>query len=228
MAKATQAFVNAITGLAATFNREPTEALLAGYWMGLQDLDQNSIERACARAMLECKFMPVVRDLRELAGMLSPEQRAIKAWEAFASAVQRLGYYRSPDFDDPVINATVRNMGGWEAVCIKASDNGEEFEKFGRRDFERIYVAYCRTGITAHDAMRLSGHSEIANRASGMLVDNLLRLPGDRKVLWSPDRVETGLPAHTDARITRAASESKKLSERGRSETSGLLELKKA
>lgn len=221
MANRTNEFNEAIGALCIAFNRPGTDALFSAYWMGLSDLKQSEIDSACMQAISKCKFMPVPRELRELAGEIPVEQRAILAWDAFIGAVARLGYYRSPDFYDRVINATVRNLGGWKRVCEEAGE--PKFETFGRKDFERIYVSLCRSGISIEQGGRLTGEFELQNSASGMLVGDVLKLPGGKTQKWEPDLVATGLPPHRDPRLNPP-----KAPGRIENKTSGLVQLRKA
>ncbi len=160
-------FAQALLALASAFNAECDEMKVRAFWMGLDDIPIEKIELAVRLAMKGCKFMPTVRELRELAGEMSPEQRAIRAFDAFAGAVQSLGCCGSPDFDDRVINATVNNMGGWLRICERADE--PDFDIWGRKEFERIYVSLCRTGISSEMGSRLIGYHEQQNTAAGYL-----------------------------------------------------------
>lgn len=166
-------FAELIAALATSFNREADRPMLMGYKMGLEDLSINDIAKAIARAIRECKFMPKPAELRELAGAINWKQRAILAWDALDAAVVAHGYYRSVDFDDPVINATVRNMGGWQAVCDKPAD---EWQTFFRNNFERIYLLLCATGVSKEQAAPLTGHYASINGPAGHQVESPVRI----------------------------------------------------
>lgn len=179
------AFVIIITALAEAFNRKATEPLLLGYWMGLGDLEFAAVEHAAARAMVECKFMPVPAELRQLAGGILPADRAALAWEAFIKALQLHGCYVSVDFDDKLINATVRNLGGWLQVDERLEQDGDIWV---RKDFERVYQAFLRTGVSTSQALALGGIHESNNLLNGYEVK-------------SPCLVLTGLPPHREGVI---------------------------
>lgn len=147
-------FVTAIEALAASFRTEVSEALLEGYWLALDDLTLAAVGLSVKRAMRECTFMPTAHELRGLSGEVRIEHRSILAWDAFESAVRLHGGYASVDFDDPIINATVRNLGGWERCCDLSA---EEFDKFLRKDFERVYAALFASGVPADRAGPLLG-----------------------------------------------------------------------
>lgn len=153
-------FANALSAVAVTFGTELDKPILAAYWMALSDLDLNALQSACSRALRELTFFPKPAELRKLAGIVASSSRAMLAWESVAKTTQRLGARRSVDFDDPVINATVRSMGGWERLCRMER---EEFAVWGRKEFERIYSALCDSGISEDAGRYLPGQTEREN-----------------------------------------------------------------
>lgn len=174
--------VKLIAALARTFGRDADEATFTGYELGLSDVPLDRIQQAVVRAIRERKFMPTVAELRELAGELTADVRAVKAWDAFQRAVVRHGSYKSVDFDDPVINATVRNQGGWERVCgLPVS----EFDKWLRKDFERCYTALCQAGVGPDAGAPLLGYHDRNNMANGFA-----------EHVKPPLRITTDLPPH--------------------------------
>jgi hypothetical protein len=175
-------FVTVITALARTFSRDIDEATFTGYEMGLSDIPIDRIKTAVARAIRERKFMPTVFEIRELAGELTPDTRVVKAWDAFQRAVVAHGSYASVDFDDPVINATVRNLGGWERVCGLPCS---EFDKWLRKDFVKTYTALCQMGIGPDAGAPLLGYHDRGNLAGGF-----------GKQVKSPLRIACELPPH--------------------------------
>lgn len=129
-------FDNLMLALGATFRVEVTAPLRVGYWMGLRDLPLAAVQEAVAKAMASSRFMPTPRDLRDLAGVMSADQRAILAWNAVKRAIREVGSYRSVDFDDGVVNAVVRTLGGWSRLC---GADSEELDRFVAREFQRLY-----------------------------------------------------------------------------------------
>lgn len=183
-------FATIVQAIAAAFRQEPTEAMTHGYWLALDDLELPAVRRAAKRALRECKFMPTASELRELAGDMRPDDRAVLAWDAFERAVVSQGGYRSVDFDDRLINATVRSLGGWQRCCEM---NPEQFDTFLRKDFERIYATLCRTGVSA-------------DRAAPLLGIHASEAAGSGHALPSPIRIETGLPAPSRELIREAVA----------------------
>jgi len=179
-----------IAALATGKGRECDETMLIAYEMGLSDLPLKTIEVAVQAALREANpHMPSPGELRELAGDVRPADRAVMAFQALKTACSRVGGFRSPDFDDPLINAVVRNLGGWTRACEMPVG---EFDTWYRKDFCSVYEMFCRTGANNEQAAPLIGESEAANRENGFLEE----VPGCRVP------VLTGLPW---------ASESKRL-----------------
>jgi len=179
--------VRLIAALAATFNREADEAMFEGYELGLCDLPVPAVKLAVGRAIRECKFMPTVAELRELSGELLPQDRAILAWDVFSKAVPRHGYTASVDFEDPLINATIRNLGGWERCCSLQPD---EFDKWLRKDFERTYQALLRSGASAKATAPLIGYHDRQNAFHGYV-----------ERITEPLRIACDLPPHRDGLV---------------------------
>ncbi|GIV52092.1 MAG: hypothetical protein KatS3mg038_2613 [Candidatus Kapaibacterium sp.] len=111
-----------IAGLAVVFGRDPSETLISAYVWALDDLAEEEVEQAVKRALRECRTMPTPAELRELAGVRRPEDQALVAWETAMRAVQRAGFYKSPDFADALINATIHNLGGWRIFVQRCDD----------------------------------------------------------------------------------------------------------
>ncbi len=174
-------FLVAVSALAAAFGREVDRAFLAAFELGLKDLPIEAIERAVESCIVNVRFMPTVAELRERAGVVSPKERAVIAWEALEKARRRFGYYSTVSFDDPVINAAVRNLGGWERVS-ELADDPENYRVWFRKEFERVYVALCSAGVSKEQAAPLIGYCDRMNVPAGHAPQKLIT-------------ITTGLPA---------------------------------
>lgn len=170
-------FTLAIEMLASSFKRDPEPAMFEGYWWGLEDMGLEALESACKRAVRECKYMPLPVELRRLAGLLSPQARAVKAWDAVVAAIAAHGGYQSVQFDDPLTNAAVRTVGGWRYLCRQ--DDHELV--FAAKGFERAYQMHHDSRPTLNECRHLPGTHELENLSNG-------RPPAP------PVMVETGLP----------------------------------
>lgn len=165
---------------------KPTEMTFLAYEMGLDDLTIEAIEHATRRAIKSCKFVPSVPELRELCGCLTIEQRTVKAWDAFNHAMRKWNYYHSIVFDDPALNATVHNLGGWMPLSERWADKPiEEWDTWLRKDFERVYRAFVSSGSWGENGTTpLVGYYDRENRSKAT--------PGARPYLVE---FKTGLPA---------------------------------
>jgi hypothetical protein len=133
-------FAASITVLASTFNRELPAAAIEGYWIALKGLSDTEMAAATARALSECRFMPAPAELLALAGRgRSIDTEAAEAWEAVRCAVDVHDYTDSVDFG-PLVNAVVRNLGGWDRLCRL---DLEALNVWARKEFERIYAAFA-------------------------------------------------------------------------------------
>ena len=173
-------FRNLMIGLASTFNREADKGFMVGYEMALEDLPIEDIASGVGRAIRECEFMPTGARLRSLSGVIAIEDRAAVAWGCLKKAVALHGAYASIEFDDTAITASIRNLGGWERVCEVSS--GDEFDKWLRKEFERVYVNFCRNGFGEAMAQPLIGICDRSNSAEGYVAH-----------IAKPKLIETGL-----------------------------------
>lgn len=185
-------FTELISALAASFRVEIDEALLLGYSLGLRDLTLQTIEAAVIRAIRDCRYMPAASELRQMCGVLTPQARAVLAWNALRKAIATAGRYASVAFDDQTVNATVRSLGGWQAVCD--TPPGDEFEKWLRQRFERVYCQHFEQGFSGELAAPLIGACDASNMAHGYLSH-----------VEQPRRIACGLPPGPH-RITQAPS----------------------
>lgn len=136
----TETIATAVTLLAETFRQQLSETGARGYIAGLEDLTEAQIGEATKRALRECKFMPSCAELRALIGIGGPRDiafRAAEAWEAVRTAMDRYDYTTNVDFGSHV-NAAIRNLGGWQALCDKTVPE----LTWVRKDFERLYEAF--------------------------------------------------------------------------------------
>lgn len=153
-----KAYRNAIAALCLTFGREATEELYDAYWMGVSDLTIEALQTAVATAIRSSKAFPRPVELRQFAGEQTNEQRAIAAWGDVLRAVPR-GPYKHIDFQDPLINATVRNLGGWPTFIGRFED--EESEKWVRLEFLKAYQSFASSGVNGEACLPLTGINQV-------------------------------------------------------------------
>lgn len=149
--------------LCAVFQTAVTEPLTEAYWACLRDMESQAFSEAVTRALATLRFMPKPGELRALSGQVLPEDRAIAAWNRARAAIGSQGSYMSVDFEDKIINAAIRSMGGWELLC--ASD-AEEVSPWARKEFEKHYLAWLRMDPSDDHIKPLPGLIERMNPGS--------------------------------------------------------------
>jgi hypothetical protein len=163
--------------MATAFDKEATDDVMETYWGALKDLPLADVKFAAETALKTLEWWPKPAQLRKLAGDVGPDHRAAIAWRAVRKALNEHGTYCSVNFDDPVVNATIRNLGGWVALGQKEA---KDFDIWVRKEFERIYLAIYSTGVTEESGAYLTGITEHENRG--------------RYEIQAPTTVPTGLP----------------------------------
>lgn len=192
-----KAFRAAIGALALSFGKEATIATYDAYWLGLSDLPLPAVEHAVAQAIRTCEHFPRPVDLRRLAGEKTTEQRAIAAWSDVQGALS-IGSYKPVDFEDKVINATIRNMsGGWPAFLERFT--GSEETKWARADFIKAYASLSNAGVNGEACAALPGLSQ-KTAIGGEVVD-----PRPVRIGCDVDRARLAAPARRTAIKNNAA-----------------------
>jgi hypothetical protein len=183
-----------VTAMAENFGFKLTAVTLNTYAMGLEDIDIVDVARAIKRAIRELRFMPKVVELREMCGVLSPAARAIKAWKILGDAVAIHGYYKTVHFDDAILNAAIRNLGGWMFVCDEAAKPLEQWEVWFRKKFEQVYASLVQSGVGIEEAKPLPGYFDATNGIEHKR----------QKII----EIETGLPKIEPRRIASSQNSS--------------------
>jgi len=159
----------AVTVLAEAFRQQATVMTFRAFDVGTVDIPIEVVEQACMRAITACKFMPSVFELRQLAGCdsvsVTNQDRSSVAWMEIKAAVANVGGYSTVSFSDPIVNATIRGMGGWERFC--ECESGEQFDVWLRKEFESLYGSLLRTGVAAEQTTPLPGLCDKSNSATG-------------------------------------------------------------
>jgi len=145
---AREAFATALAVVFAAFDKPLAPAALEAYWLALSDLTEAELAGATKQALQECKFLPSPAELRAYAGRLKIETRAVMAWDVVRATIDKLDYTGSPDFG-PLVNAVVRNLGGWPRLCALTLPQ----LVWARKDFERVFAM-----LALLDTDRLNGH----------------------------------------------------------------------
>jgi hypothetical protein len=138
------AFAKGIGALALSFGRPIDQPLLEAYWLLLRDLDLEQFVAAVVAAGKTLKWFPKPVEILELAGAGPTATAALRkaaiaqAWEAVRTAMDRYDYTHSVDFG-PLVNAVIRNLGGWQYLCSRSLRD----LVWDRKKFEELYEAFA-------------------------------------------------------------------------------------
>ena len=166
-----QEFVVAIAPLVTIVGKPMSKEMLEAWFLMVGDLEPADLRRAVVVTMREYQYagFPPVGLVRKNAGAsqgtLQSTDRATVAWSAIKSAIATVGGYRSVQFDDPIVTASIRALGGWARFCD--CESGEKFDVWLRKEFEATYRAMVVTGVDADQAAPLAGIIEADRSAHG-------------------------------------------------------------
>ena len=156
-----------LAALLAVHQIEATDRIVKSYLLALGDIPDDRATEAIMRALKELPHMPKPSEIRQLAGLFKCEESyAIEAWNEVLKAVS-VGPYKTVDFVDSRINATIRNMGGWPSFTKRF--DGAEGEKWTRQEFIKAYRLLGRY-LSAEATRPLGGITE-KEVVAGKLVD---------------------------------------------------------
>jgi hypothetical protein len=157
-------FVSVVAGLAELYNRSLTDASIELWWLACKKMSIESFEAAVARHMHDPqrgRFMPTPADLVHQIARRRPT--AISAWAEVLDAMEAHGAYQSVVFQDGVINAVIRDLGGWPALCRRQGTDANPV--WIRKEFEGRYEDYLLSGRFLR--VRLPGLIELHNHNAG-------------------------------------------------------------
>ena len=156
-------FGRALRAVAEGIGEAITTERVMLYFKRLDRFDIDTVERALGQGQDRWKFFPKIPEILEaIEG--SPDDRALTAWTRVENALERVGSYQSVTFDDPILHATICQMGGW-ATAWEWERLDERDYGFKRLEFTRLYGHFLRVGVPRPIAY-LPGQHESENRAT--------------------------------------------------------------
>lgn len=141
------------------------EEIKSLWYDSLSDLTDEQFAKAVQQAIKESRFFPMIADLREMAGMGKSNEVAFLAWISVIKAIEKMGYYQSPKFKDPVISHVIDAMGGWMTLSTALTDDNLRFIE---REFREKYEV-LKNHVT--EAVPVVGFLEYENRKKSHLSD---------------------------------------------------------
>jgi hypothetical protein len=112
-------FLEVLTSLSDLYDAPLSQGSISLYWETLKVLPLDGFIAASKHHAETSKWMPKPSDFLDAArkGSMSLEERSAMAWLGVVSAVRSVGANRGVNFDDPLIHATIRSLGGWANLC---------------------------------------------------------------------------------------------------------------
>lgn len=158
------AFCSAWSAAHALYGRNVSDPVLRLAWLALRRFELPDITGALTRHVTDPdvgQYPPKPADIvRVIEGTRS--SRGMVAWSVVERTLRSVGAYETVVFDDPLIHAVIRDMGGWiELARIEADEL-----PFRAREFERRYQGYALRP-PADYPRQLTGIAEGTNRAGG-------------------------------------------------------------
>ena len=158
-------FAECIAFLCAAVGKEMSAEQMKAWYAMLGDLSYSQLKAGIIATVRSYSFagFPAVGVIREncgaKSGNIATKDKPTLAWGDVRRAISRVGGYDSPKFDDPIIHATIRQLGGWVALC----DSTAEELVWREKDFLRTYSALSPLNLPDEQTDRLTGISEREN-----------------------------------------------------------------
>lgn len=128
-----------VGAMGASFpNTNVTEATIEVYISMLKDVPLEYLTAAVEQCMAESEFFPTIAKIRDKALSLARPERKdpFEAWGVVLKTIERVGFYRMPSFEDPLIARAVDCMG-WQYLCSSENVVAD------RAHFAKVYQQFC-------------------------------------------------------------------------------------
>lgn len=157
-------FTRVLTSVSSLYGKPMSKSLVELYWAALQRFELAEVKQALQAHVNhpDCgQYMPKPADVvRFLQG--DSRSQALQAWSHVLRTIREVGSYTSVIFDDPLIHAVIRDMGGWVEFCQVS----EKERPFRERNFTERYVGYVNHPPTYYPK-QLTGWFEHQNGLQG-------------------------------------------------------------
>ena len=136
-----EAEIAKLVGVMATAypNIQASEQMIESYATLLRDLPLDVLTISVQQCMVESEFFPTIAKLRnkvlEITAPVAPEP--LEAWGIVLKEIQRVGFYHSPTFNDPIITKAVDCIG-WQTLCSSENVVAD------RAHFSKVYEGLLR------------------------------------------------------------------------------------
>ena len=124
--------------LASAFPQtQMSDESINAYVAMLKDIPLEVLVVAVEQCIVESEFLPSIAKVRDKAlSLVRPERKdPMEAWGVVLTTIQRVGFYRSPTFDDPLIARAVECLG-WQYLCTSENVVAD------RAHFAKVYEQF--------------------------------------------------------------------------------------
>lgn len=155
-----------------------SEATVEVYIAMLKDIPLDVLTASIQQCMAESEFLPTIAKVRDkaLALTLPVAPEPLEAWGVVLKAIQKYGFYHSPEFNDPIIAKAVECIG-WRNLCCTEMDN----QGVDRAHFSRVYEGLLRQ---AENDRRMLPQARNIQEQVRRMIDN-------RTMPEAPKKIET-------------------------------------
>lgn len=149
-------FYSILVGSAEVAGKSLSKHGMILYWNTLRKFDISDVEKAFEKHALNPdggQFMAKPADIvKYIEG--SGDDASMKAWSKVEQTVRRVGaYVQDLIFDDPIIHAVLRDMGGWTQLCQTPTEQDMHFQSI---EFCKRYRGYLNNNRLDYPS-RLTG-----------------------------------------------------------------------
>ena len=143
-------FLLAIMMLQNYFGKELKREIVEIYWNCLKRFSDDIFSRGVDSLVknfhpTSTVPFPLIADFLSAMG-ISGENRAHAAVAAVKRAAEIVGAYKTPNFGDPALHATINRFGGWPEIAHWANHGKWDFQE---KNFMRAYEAALECGEAA-------------------------------------------------------------------------------
>lgn len=173
-------FAELVQAVYAFYGKDVSPFALDVWWSALRRFDLDAVQRAFS---LHCQdpdrgqWLPKPADIVRLLDGGSGD-RSLVAWSKVEKAIREIGPCQSVIFDDPVIHAVVRDMGGWVGLC----EVTDEELPYRAAEFRKRYQGYMLRGPGGYPK-QLTGIHEAENVRNGFAAPEPVLVGEHRKCL---------------------------------------------
>jgi hypothetical protein len=168
-------FAEGIALLTSTVGRQMPDEQVAAWYAMLKGLSAEQLRTGIVKTLQTHQFAgfppigTVLSNCNTAGTIGSPKDRSLLAWHDARKCISRVGPGDSIDFDDPLINAVIRALGGWPSFCRVETSKIQWLEK----DFREMYAALACCTLCEDQTRRLPGQFEIDHSRDGYTAERV-------------------------------------------------------